>query len=172
MPIKGFPQEEDPMTQDTFNAAGRSAEYKDGLTADELSSVGGGQASDGTSTDETNALISADKVQGTAVYNNAGDRIGTIDSVMLHKRRGTVAYAVMSFGGFLGIGERYHPLPWDVLSYDESKGGYNVQHSADDLVKAPNYSRDELDRAEYGKEVDTYYGSATRPGSTGVATEL
>ena len=84
---------------------------------------------------------------GTAVYDAAGERLGTIDSIMLNKRSGKVAYAVMSFGGFLGIGERYHPLPWNVLTYDEAKGGYNVEHSADDLRKAPNYSRGEVDNA-------------------------
>ncbi len=111
--------------------------------------------------DESGTLISADKVVGTAVYDASGERLGTIDSIMLNKRSGKVAYAVMSFGGFLGIGERYHPLPWNVLTYDQDKGGYNIEHSADDLRKAPNYSRDEVDSFDGGRraqEVDDYYG--------------
>ncbi len=126
---------------------------RDGLGRDRTSDV---------TADESGTLISADKVIGTAVYDASGERLGTVDSIMLNKRSGKVAYAVMSFGGFLGIGERYHPLPWNVLTYDEQKGGYNVEHSADDLRKAPNYSRDEVDNFDGGssrsREVDSYYG--------------
>ena len=77
-------------------------------------------------TDETLNLISADKVIGTAVYNRQGDRLGSVYGLMLNKLNGQVAYAVMSFGGFLGIGENYHPLPWRMLTYDTSLGGYVV----------------------------------------------
>jgi hypothetical protein len=111
--------------------------------------------------DETGKLISADKVVGTAVYNRNGDRLGTIYSVMLHKISGRVAYAVMSFGGFLGIGERYHPLPWDVLTYDEEKGGYNIDKTEEQLKGAPHYSREELERLDYGESgerIRDYYG--------------
>lgn len=121
----------------------------------------GRDRTDALTADESGTLIAADKVIGTAVYDAAGERLGTIDSIMLNKRSGKVAYAVMSFGGFLGIGERYHPLPWNTLTYDEAKGGYNVEHSADDLRQAPNYSRDEVDTLDYarsGGEIDNYYG--------------
>ncbi len=148
---------------DTFDGqgstAGTSGSARDlGDNSDGL----GRDRSDAVTADESGTLISADKVVGTAVYDAAGERLGTIDSIMLNKRSGKVAYAVMSFGGFLGIGERYHPLPWNVLTYDQTKGGYNVQHSADDLRKAPNYSRDEVDTFDGGsprsREVDDYYG--------------
>ncbi len=121
----------------------------------------GRDRTDDVTADESGTLISADKVVGTAVYDASGERLGTIDSIMLNKRSGKVAYAVMSFGGFLGIGERYHPLPWDVLTYDHDKGGYNIERSADDLRKAPNYTRDEVGDFDYGartSEVDSYYG--------------
>ena len=117
-------------------------------------------------TDETHALISASKVNGTAVYDSAGDKIGSVDDVMLNKRSGKVAYAIMSFGGFFGIGEQYHPLPWDVLRYDESLGGYNVGRAAGDFKDAPSYSRDELAGREKSgcNDVDDYYASAARTG--------
>lgn len=136
-----------------------------------------GDNRDGAGRDRTDAfhknesatLISADKVVGTAVYDAVGECLGTIDSVMLNKRSGEVAYAVMSFGGFLGIGERFHPLPWDVLTYDQGKGGYNIQHSADDMRKAPNYGREEVSNFDYdqrGGEIDDYYGvNVARGGS-------
>ncbi|MFC3713750.1 PRC-barrel domain-containing protein [Sphingoaurantiacus capsulatus] len=111
--------------------------------------------------DETGKLIASDKVVDTAVYNSGGEKLGSIHSVMLHKISGRVAYAVMSFGGFLGIGERYHPLPWDALTYDEAKGGYNIGHTVDQLRAAPHYSREELDALDYGKAgpaIYDYYG--------------
>src|SRR3546814_11203498 len=71
-------------------------------------------------------LISADKVKGTEVYNASGDKLGSINGVMIDKQSGKVAYADMSFGGFLGLGDRNHPLPWGVLPYSDKKGGYVV----------------------------------------------
>ena len=62
--------------------------------------------------EETGALISVNKVEGTTVKNPAGEKLGSIEEIMIDKRSGKVAYAVMSFGGFLGIGDRHHPLPW------------------------------------------------------------
>ena len=115
---------------------------------------------------ETGQLIAAEKVRGTAVYNSAGDNLGSIHDLMIDKRAGRVAYAVMSFGGFLGIGEKFHPLPWKVLTYDESKGGYNIDLTSDQLRDAPSYSQDELTgfaaRAN-DHRVDTYYGGLGYP---------
>lgn len=131
----------------------------------------GRDRTDAVSSDETGTLISADKVQGTAVYDAGGERLGTIDSLMLNKRSGKVAYAVMSFGGFLGIGERYHPLPWDVLTYDTDKGGYNIGQTTDQIRGAPNYTRNEIDEGDFssrGREVDDYYGRASTGAATGI----
>ncbi len=67
---------------------------------------------------ETFSLIGSDKVEGTAVYGAKGERIGSVQRVMIDKISGKVAYAVVSFGGFLGIGEDYYPMPWSQLKYD------------------------------------------------------
>src|SRR5690242_8118538 len=88
-------------------------------------------------TDETSDLIASNKVEGTAVYNTNGERLGTVYNFMVNKRSGQVAYAVMSFGGFLGIGESYHPLPWRALTYDTRQGGYVVDISRERLEGAP-----------------------------------
>ena len=81
---------------------------------------------------------------------------------MIGKRSGKVAYAVMSFGGFLGIGERYHPLPWNVLTYDEDKGGYVIDVGTDQLRSAPHFTREEIDprlgRREELDRLHTFYG--------------
>ena len=110
--------------------------------------------------DETPSLIAADKVKGTNVYNSEGEKLGSIESVILERRSGRVAYAVMSFGGFLGMGERYHPLPWAVLSYDSTKGGYVVPLSKEQLRVAPTYAMKETPNWEHeawNEEVHRYY---------------
>ena len=114
----------------------------------------------GTETDENDRLIASNKVEGTAVYNRQGDRLGTVHNFMVDKRSGQAEYAVMSFGGFLGMGESYHPLPWKVLTYDTNQGGYVVDLDKDMLEKAPSYSSGDeprYDRA-YGEQVNSYYG--------------
>jgi hypothetical protein len=93
-----------------------------------------------TASDETTSLIGSDKVEGTAVYGADGQKIGKIERVMLDKVSGKVAYAVLSFGGFMGMGEEYYPVPWSTLKYDTSLGGYRVNLTKDKLEKAPKYS--------------------------------
>jgi hypothetical protein len=73
---------------------------------------------------ETVSLIGSDKVEGTAVYGADKKKIGSVQRVMIDKISGKVAYAVVSFGGFLGMGEDYYPLPWSKLDYDTQLGGY------------------------------------------------
>ena len=122
------------------------------------------QDNQSVATDETSTLISSDKVEGTAVYNRAGEKLGSIHTLLIDKVSGKVAYAVMSFGGFLGIGDRYHPLPWSVLDYETSQGGYVVDLDRSKLEGAPTYSSSETpnwsDR-RWGQQVHDYYG--TRP---------
>ena len=104
-------------------------------------------------------LISADKVEGTAVYNRAGEHLGTIDTLMIDKITGRVAFAVMSYGGFLGIGESQHPLPWSVLTYDTDRGGYVVDLTREQLEGAPSYAASEnVDLSDtHGVRVYDYY---------------
>jgi len=110
---------------------------------------------------ETSSLIGSDKVEGTAVYRSNGEKIGSIERIMIDKRSGKVAYAVMSFGGFLGIGEDYYPLPWSLLTYNPRLEGYEVNIAEQQLQGAPHYGRHEnwdwSDRARERKVYD-YYG--------------
>ncbi len=119
-----------------------------------------GTAGEGVNADETARLIASDKVEGTAVYNRQDESLGSVYTVMIDKYSGQVAYAVMSFGGFLGLGERYHPLPWRSLTYDTGLGGYVVDVSREQLEKAPSYGRDEAPWGDpaYGRGVSSYYG--------------
>ncbi len=106
-----------------------------------------------------NRLISAEKVQGTAVYNLEGERLGQVEDVMLHKLSGKVAFAIMGFGGVLGIGHKHTPLPWSVLTYDPDKNGYVVPLGKEQLKSGPSYNKDELtnDDNGWGQRVNDYY---------------
>lgn len=105
------------------------------------------------------SLINAEKVNGTDVYNVAGEKLGTIEDLVLDKISGRVMYAVLSFGGFLGLGDKHHPLPWSALKYDTRKGGYMVDLDKERLRDAPAYARDEEIEwtPDYGRKVDAFY---------------
>lgn len=110
-------------------------------------------------TDETRELIASNKVEGTAVYDFDGERLGTITSFMVDKRSGQAEYAVMQFGGFLGIGADYYPVPWSMLSYSTDHGGYVVDLDKDVLEDAPRYGDEEPQyNADYDRQVYSYYG--------------
>ena len=110
--------------------------------------------------EETASLIASDKVEGTAVYGPDDDKIGRIENLMIDKWSGKVAYAVLSFGGFLGMGTDHYPLPWSMLKYDEKLGGYRVNITREQLQNAPRYHEDDRwdwTNPEYTKQVDTHY---------------
>jgi hypothetical protein len=111
--------------------------------------------------DETTDLIASNKVEGTAVYNRQGEKLGEVYNFMVGKRSGEVAYAIMSFGGFLGIGQKYHPLPWNALTYDTGKKGYVIDASKERLMGAPSYQAGEepFSRPEYGQQVRDYWSA-------------
>jgi hypothetical protein len=113
--------------------------------------------------DETTSLISAGKVQGTNVYSTQGDHFGEVYDVMIDKRSGKIAYAVLSFGGLLGVGNSYHPLPWNILKYDTRQGGYVIGLTKEELQDAPMFGETEIpawgDRA-YEQRIHDYYKTA------------
>jgi hypothetical protein len=110
-------------------------------------------------TRETTSLIASDKVEGTAVYGADQRKIGSLERVMIDKISGKVAYAVLSFGGFLGMGEDYYPMPWSTLKYDTNLGGYLVNLTKDQLDNAPkfNESRGWTWNRENDRQVHDYY---------------
>ncbi|HWG68740.1 MAG TPA: PRC-barrel domain-containing protein [Steroidobacteraceae bacterium] len=113
-----------------------------------------------TSTNTSSELISSDKVEGTAVYNNAGEKLGSIDDLMIDKRSGQVQYAVLEFGGFLGMGTDRYPIPWNVLQYDTDKNGYTAPLDKARLENAPKYGNKDVPvyDSDYSNRVDRYYG--------------
>jgi sporulation protein YlmC with PRC-barrel domain len=109
----------------------------------------------------TGAIISSDKVEGTKVYNPAGEKLGSIDDLVIDKLSGQVRYAVMEFGGFLGMGTDRYPLPWGMLKYDTAQDGYIVSLDKEKLDKAPRYTDVDVPAytPDYTKQVDSYYGT-------------
>lgn len=123
--------------------------------------------------DTSGRLIAASKVNGTNVYNPSGEKMGSVYDVMLDKETGKAEYAIMSFGGFLGIGDRYHPLPWHVLTYDPRQGGFVVDIDRTRLEGAPSYETSDSDvwrDDTWGARVDEYYGSPMRDPRQGMGS--
>ncbi len=96
-----------------------------------------------TASGHTSAIL-ASKVKGTNVYSSAGDKIGHVEDVVLDKQTNRIMFAALGFGGLLGVGEKYAPVPWSVLNYSKDKDGYVVPMSKDELKSAPVYDLDDL----------------------------
>jgi hypothetical protein len=110
---------------------------------------------------ETGNLIGSDKVEGTAVYGADANKIGSIERVMIDKVSGRVSYAVLAFGGFLGVGNDHYPLPWQSLKYDMRLGGYVTGISEQQLRGAPKYADDgdwNWSDGAQTRALNSYYG--------------
>lgn len=106
-------------------------------------------------------LIAAKQVQGATVFNTEMEKLGTLEDVMIDKATGRIAYAILAHGGFLGIGDRYYPIPWEKLKYNTEMDGYVVDIGHDVLQGAPSYTdeaaaswRDDA----WTRGVHSYYG--------------
>jgi len=108
-------------------------------------------------------LVSSENVEGTNVYSATNsEKIGAINHLMIDKRSGRVAYAVMTFGGFLGLGENEYPVPWNALKYDTNLEGFVTGITADQLKNAPTLTDDQNwnDRA-WETKLHQHYGTPT-----------
>ena len=110
--------------------------------------------------DSPHRRIASNRVEGTAVYDRQGEKLGRIEYFMVDKVSGKADYAVMSFGGLFGMGSIHYPIPWDMLDYVPEKGGYVVDLDKDRLKKGPSFEAGDepsFDR-EYDQRVHDYYG--------------
>jgi sporulation protein YlmC with PRC-barrel domain len=105
-------------------------------------------------------LLASNKIEGTDVYNYDGDKLGSVYNFMVDKQSGQVEYAVLQFGGFLGMGSDYYPVPWAALKYDVKQRGYLIKADKTVLEKAPRYASMEapLFTQEYGTSINRAYG--------------
>jgi sporulation protein YlmC with PRC-barrel domain len=108
----------------------------------------------------SNPCISSAKVAGTAVYNSNGEKLGSIDDLVIDKISGQVRYAALEFGGFLGVGTDRYPLPWSMLKYDTGVDGYVVPLRKEQLEAAPRYAQNRTPdyNDDFGRKVYDYYG--------------
>jgi sporulation protein YlmC with PRC-barrel domain len=107
---------------------------------------------DGNVADVEHRLISSKRIEGTSVIDRYGKKIGTIHSLMIEKQSGQVAYAVLTFGGVLGVGSRAYPLPWSMLTYVPEQHGYCVDLKYEDVEDAPYMTLDKADRPHTSQE--------------------
>ncbi len=112
-------------------------------------------------TETTNLLLASNKVDGTKVGTRDGDSLGSIYSFMINKRTGGATYAVLTLGGFLGLGKSYYPLPFELMSYDHVADSYIVTVDRRLLEGGPSWSNNppEFNQA-YADRVSNYYGVA------------
>lgn len=108
--------------------------------------------------DTSGRPIAADEVEGTNVYDRAGEKLGTVEDLMLDKIGGKVCYAILSFGGFLGMATTQYPLPWEKLTYDTKMGGFVVDVTKESLQNAPTYTEGTWQDSDW-RAVDTHYAS-------------
>jgi hypothetical protein len=104
-------------------------------------------------------LISSENVEGTAVYDSSGNKIGQIDHLMIDKVSGVIRYAIMTFGGFLGIGEGEYPLLWKAFKYDTNLGGYVTDVTGEQLENAPEYSEQSWTDRDWEARLHQHFGS-------------
>jgi PRC-barrel domain len=110
-----------------------------------------------TLTHPSHSLIASDRVEGTPVRRSDGEKIGTIQRLMIDKISGNVAYAVLAFGGFLGVGQKHAPIPWPRLTYDPTLGAYHLDISEEELLRAPSVAAgEEFDWGDRSREVDIH----------------
>ena len=113
-------------------------------------------------------LIESDRVEGTAVYDRNGHRIGSVKRLMIDKKTGQVAYTVLSFGGFLGLGSEEHTIPWGKLDYDTSLGGFRTDITEDQIRGAPSFYRERDTIGRIGSESGNFT-TIGRPPTTGAS---
>lgn len=105
------------------------------------------------------SAIRASKVIGTNVYNTSGEKIGKVEDVVLDKQSNNILFAVVGFGGFLGMNEKFHPLPWSTLDYEKQREGYVVNATKEQLQAAPADGIDQLTKGDgtMRDEIYDYY---------------
>jgi sporulation protein YlmC with PRC-barrel domain len=116
------------------------------------------------STRKTHSLVASDRVEGTAVRRSDGQKIGTIERLMIDKLSGKVAYAILSFGGILGMGRKHLPVPWSRMQYSPFLEAYEINLTDDELGKAPSYAADkdfDWGNREREMEIHEYYKART-----------
>ena len=119
---------------------------------------------DDAASKKPHTLIASDRVEGTIVRRANGDKVGLILRLMIDKLSGNVAYVVLSFGGFIGLGEKHLPIPWARLQYDTKLSAYRLDLTDEELARAPAYEADkEFDWGDRTRELEIHRFYDVRP---------
>ncbi|QGZ66508.1 PRC-barrel domain-containing protein [Paraburkholderia acidisoli] len=106
-------------------------------------------------------IMAADTLDGNKVYTSDGEHVGKISDIMLDVRTGRVAYAVLSEGGFLGIGDKLHAIPWGALTLDTAEKCFRVDIAAQRIKDDPGFDKDHwptMADQTWGTQLHEYYG--------------
>jgi sporulation protein YlmC with PRC-barrel domain len=106
-------------------------------------------------------IMAADTLEGDKVVNARGEHLGSLEDIMIDVQRGTVAYAVMSCGGFLGLGDKLFAVPWGALTLDADRHCFVLDVEQKELEGAPGFDKDHwpsMGNAEWARSVHEYYG--------------
>ena len=109
-------------------------------------------------------LMGADTLVGNDVFNHKEERLGDIKEIMLDMSTGSVAYAVLSFGGFLGMADKLFAVPWSALILDTRNKRFLLNVEKDRLKDAPGFDKDDWPNMRdevWANKVRSYYGTAT-----------
>lgn len=107
-------------------------------------------------------LMGADTLLGNDVYNHKEEDLGDVKEIMLDMRNGKIAYAVLSFGGFLGMGDKLFAVPWNALTLDTANKRFILNVEIENLKNAPGFDQDDWpDMADrtWASSVHSYYGT-------------
>jgi len=113
-------------------------------------------------TTEKYGTVSASKIIGEAVINRQNENLGKIHELVIDAKNGRLAYAVLSFGGFMGMGNKLFALPWRAFEFAATENKLILGIDKEKLKAAPGFDQDSkwpdfADRT-WGKSIDTYYG--------------
>lgn len=107
-------------------------------------------------------IVSSEDVVGVEVRNNQNDKLGKIEALMIDKLQGHVCYVVLSFGGFMGMGDKLFAMPWSMFSYDDKNDCFIIAVDKETLKKSPGFDKDhwpDMSNSAWGTSIHKYYGT-------------
>lgn len=113
----------------------------------------------------TSRIVNADNVIGVSVKNLQNEDLGQVEAIMIDKISGQVAYVVLSYGGFLGMGDKLFALPWGVFSYDKMDECFKISLNEEKLKNSPGFDKDnwpDMSSDAWTSSINKYYGTTTQ----------
>jgi sporulation protein YlmC with PRC-barrel domain len=106
-------------------------------------------------------IVNADDVIGVEVKNAQGENLGKVEALMLDKLEGKVSYVVLSFGGFLGMGDKLFAMPWSIFNYDDKQDCFIISVDKETLRNSPGFDKNhwpDMSSPNWGTTINKYYG--------------